>query len=369
MSSIFWCANCLNASTRPRISFDERGWCNACRWAEEKASIDWTGRRRDLDALLTKYRRGGGQFDCVVPVSGGKDGSYVAYQLKHVYDMNPLCVTVTPAMETLLGRENLASFIASGYNHVQVSPNSNAMQRLNRVGFEEMGFPYYGWLIAIMTAVVQVSVNFDINLIFYGEDGEVEYGGSTETAHAPRYDFDYMRRVYYEGGQDLVLQKSGLPEQDLQFFRFPKNDGIGESLYITHWSFFESWDPYRNYLVAKEKCGLKETESSNSGTFTNFAQNDQSLYPLHTYLMYLKFGFGRATQDAGIEIRRGAMSRAQGLNLVRLYDGNFPSDLISNYLDYFEMSRPEFDAVLAKHVNHNLFQWNGTTWHPLFTVV
>lgn len=368
MSGILWCTNCLNASTRPRISFDERGWCNACRWAEEKASVDWTERQRQLDVLLTSHRRIDGHFDCVVPVSGGKDGSYVAHQLKHTYKMNPLCVTVTPAMETALGRKNLTSFIASGYDHLQVSPNPQTMQRLNRVGFEEMGFPYYGWLMAIMTAVVRVATNFKISLIFYGEDGEVEYGGSTETASTPGYDFEYMRRVYYEGGQDLVLQKSGLPEQDLQFFRFPETDGVENSLYITHWSYFESWDPYRNYLVAKDECGLKEAESSNAGTFTNFAQNDQSLYPLHTYLMYLKFGFGRATQDAGIEIRRGAMSRTQGLNLVRLYDGNLPSDLIPDYLDYYKMTRSEFDAVLAKHVNRDLFQWDGTNWHPLFTV-
>ena len=62
---------------------------------------------------------------------------------------------------------------------------------------------------------------------------------------------------------------------------------------------------YRNYLTAKKFCGLQEKGDSNTGTFTNFAQNDQALYDLHAYLMFLKFGFGRATQDAGIEIRRG----------------------------------------------------------------
>ena len=91
-----------------------------------------------------------------------------------------------------------------------------------------------------------------------------------------------------------------------------------KNFHITHWSYFEAWDPYRNYLVAKEKCNLTEKNETNFGTFTNFAQTDQALYDIHTYIMYLKFGFGRATQDAGIEIRRGAMTRDQALNLVRL---------------------------------------------------
>jgi hypothetical protein len=137
---------------------------------------------------------------------------------------------------------------------------------------------------------------------------------------------------------------------------------------LTHWSYFENWDPYRNYLVAKEFCGLKEADSGNSGTFTNFAQNDQALYALHTYLMYLKFGFGRATQDAGIEIRRGAMTREQAVNLVRLYDGHFPSEFLDLYLEYFQLAKPEFDAVLDRWANKELFEKQHGYWKPAFTV-
>ena len=96
------------------------------------------------------------------------------------------------------------------------------------------------------------------------------------------------------------------------FFTYPDSS---IDIKITHWSYFENWDPYRNYLVAKRYCGLQEADNTNSGTFTNFAQNDQYLYTLHCYLMFLKFGFGRANQDACIEIRRGAMERSQGAKL------------------------------------------------------
>ena len=368
-NAVTWCKNCLNMSTRPRITFDERGWCNACRWMEEKKTLDWAARQKELIALLGEYRSKTNSFDCIVPVSGGKDGSYVAHQLKHKYGVNPLAVTVTPALSLELGNTNLRNFIDSGYNHIQISPDAHAMRKLNRLGFIEKGFPYFGWLTAVQAAVVRLAVNLNIPFLFYGEDGEVEYGGSTESKNRAVYSIDYMKKIYLEGGYEKVILSSGLSAAELYFFMFPTDEELkGKDLKITHWSYFESWDPYRNYLVAKERCGLQEARDNNSGTFTNFSQNDQALYSLHTYLMYLKFGFGRATQDAGIEIRRGAMTRDQAVNLVKLYDGHYPEEFIATYLDYYQMTQSEFDAVLDKWTNKNLFKNENGRWNPMFTV-
>ncbi|OUS31472.1 legionaminic acid biosynthesis protein PtmG [Gammaproteobacteria bacterium 45_16_T64] len=373
-SSVFWCSSCLNMSTRPRIAFDSKGRCNACVWMDEKKTLDWGGRQKELDRLLDKYRSKNSEgFDCVVPVSGGKDGSYVAYKLKHEYGMNPLTVTVRPALSLELGEQNLTSFIESGYNHIHVSPNSKVMQKLNKHGFIEKGFPYYGWLIAIKSAVIQTAMNFNIPLIFYGEDGEVEYGGSTESKHKALYNIEYMKRIYFEGGYDkvfgIVASEDGMTAGDLAFWRFPSEAQVKENeLAFTHWSYYESWDSYRNYVVAKEHCGLMEKEEGTAGTFTNFSQNDQALYSLHAYLMYLKFGFGRATQDAGIEIRRGAMTREQALNLVMAYDNQYPYDFIDLYLEYYQMTKEEFDLVLDKYANRALFEKVDGVWEPKFTV-
>jgi N-acetyl sugar amidotransferase len=364
-----WCSNCLAMSTRPRITFDERGWCNACRWMEAKKNLDWRQREKELGSLLDKHRRTDGSFDCLVPVSGGKDGSYVAYNLKHKYGMNPLCLTVTPALPLELGEKNLRAFVESGFNHISVNPAFEAMRKLNRRGFTEMGFPYFGWMIGILAAPLKMAAQLGIGLIFYGEDGEVEYGGSTETDKNPIYDVRYMKKIYLEGGYDKVFNELEIKESDLSFFRFPSDELLAKSpIDITHWSYFENWDPYRNYLVAKQHCGLKEAEESNNGTFTNFAQNDQALYALHTYLMYLKFGFGRANQDASIEIRRGAMDREQAVNLVRLYDGHYPEEFIDTYLDYYQMSKKEFDAVLDRYANTQLFTKIDGRWSPNYVV-
>ena len=372
-TKIFWCKTCLNMSTRPRIEFNSEGSCNACIRTEEKDTIDWDERNNELKLLLDKYRSKDGGFDCVVPCSGGKDGSHVAYNLKNNYGMNPLAVTIRPALSMELGDKNLYNFIHSGFNHIHVTPNPKVMQVLNKYGFIEKGFPYYGWLIAIHTAVIRTAYNFNVPLIFYGEDGEVEYGGSRENKDRALYGIDYMKRVYLEGGYEKVLKKAVddgvLEENDLYFFNFPKEKEIKKSdLSFTHWSYFENWDPYKNYLTAKNHCGLLEKDDTNSGTFTNFAQNDQALYSLHAYLMYLKFGFGRATQDAGIEIRRKAMTRDQALNLVKIYDNMYPSEHIKDYLEYYEMSQDQFDAVLDKWVNKDLFEKKDGFWSAKFEV-
>ena len=370
---IFWCQNCLNMSTRPRISFDDKGWCNACQWMEEKKQMDWQPRQDELTDLLNACKTNNGNFDCIVPVSGGKDGSYVAHTLKSKYNVNPLTVTVRPALALEMGDKNLYNFIHSGFNHIHISCNPIVLDRLNKYGFIEKGFPYYGWLTAIMTAVIKTAVNFKIPLIFYGEDGEVEYGGSTESKNTAFYDMEYMKRIYLEGGHDKVFEKikadGDISDADLSFFEFPHESDISDvSLSFAHWSYFLPWDSYRNYVVAKEHCGLTEKEEGNQDTFTNFAQNDQALYALHAYMMYLKFGFGRATQDAGIEIRRGSMTRGQALNLVKMYDNTYPYDLIDDYLAYFEMSKEEFDMVIDKYANKDLFVKVDGIWQPKFEV-
>lgn len=366
-TKIFWCSNCLNMSTRPRISFNEKGVCNSCQWMETKTELDWKSRQEELINLLKKSKSKTSGYDCIVPCSGGKDGSYVAHQLKTKYGVNPLAVTVRPALEMEIGEKNLKNFINSGFDHIHISTNKKVMRELNKYGFIEKGFPYYGFVIAVHTAVLRIACNFNINLLFYGEDGEVEYGGSTETQNIPTYDPTYQKRVYMEGGYEKVLNRVKAEDSELYFFRYPKDSEL-KKITLTHWSYFEPWDSYKNYLVAKEHCGLQENEDSNTGTFTNFAQNDQYFYALHTYLMYLKFGFGRATQDVGIEIRRGSMTREQGINLVQLYDNIYPEEFIETYLEYYQISKKEFDEVIDSWANKELFEKVDGFWEPKFTI-
>jgi N-acetyl sugar amidotransferase len=366
--NIFWCKNCLNASTRPRISFDNRGWCNACQWAEEKKSIDWGNRQNQLIDLINKHKNKN-FYDCLVAVSGGKDGSYVAYNLKNKYNLNVLCITVRPPLSLEIGDENLKSFINSGYEHLLISPDNEVMRRLDTIGFLNYGQGYYGWLIAIHSAVLRVAELFNISLVFYSEDGEIEYGGSTERKYKPTYGIDYMKKAYLNSTYEDVILQSKFSDEELYWFTFNNKDLRKlNSLEVTHFSFYESWDPYRNYMIAKEFCGFRERNEAVVGTFTNFAQNDQKLASLHYYLMYLKFGFGRATQDAGIEIRRGALTREQGINLVNLYDNQAPEEHYKDYCEYYKLTMDQFVATIDKFANKDLFEKNKGAWMPKFKI-
>lgn len=361
-----YCSNCMMPETRPRITFDEQGRCNACQWsAEKKTIIDWNERWSLLQELCDKHRAKSG-FDCIVPVSGGKDSSYVAYMMKHELKMHPLCVTIRPCLALPIGEENVVNFIKAGYDHIHLTPDPEVSRTINKIGLVEAGRPLLGWQTAVQTSVFRLAQKMNIPLVMFGEDGETEYGGSKKLKHKHFYDAEDSVNIYLEG-HDPARYLDRFSEQQLYWFTFPTPEEITEAgLCIAHWSYFEDWDPYKHYLVAKEKCGLREQEERASGTYVNFAQTDTALYNLHTYLMYLKFGFGRCSQDVGIDIRRGAMNRTQGLSLVRMFDREDPEQYIPLYLDYFGMSRDEFDAVIAKHVNKDLFHWVNDAWEPKF---
>ena len=363
-NNVFWCTTCLNMSTRNRIEFDSEGRCNACVWSEEKESMDWSMREEELKELFKKHKREGRSFDLIVPVSGGKDGGYVSYNCKHKYGLNPLCLTVHPPTRSVIGYENLENFKKSGYTLIEINLPYEALRTMNKRGFVEQGRPLYGWTTAILSATMRVAKEFDITLIMYGEDGEIEYGGSNESKYIGTFTPDFAKTVYLEN--EVTNTFRDLEDADSYFWTFPEPD---TKIELAHWSYYENWDPYRNYLVCKEHCGLQERETQNTGTYTNFAQNDNSLYDLHTYLMYLKFGFGRASQDAGIDIRRGAMTRDQAVQLVSLYDNELPETYINEYLSYFEMSRQEFDDVLLKWANLDLFEHDGNSYIPKFEII
>lgn len=368
-SKVFWCKTCTVMSTRPRITFDNFGKCSACQWADQKKKINWNERQNKLSALLDKHRSTNGKYDCITTVSGGKDGSYVTYNLKHKHKMNPLAVTIRPVTETELGIKNVQSFVNSGYDHIHVTPNQEAMRVLNKIGFIEMGFPYYGWLIAIHTAVLRVAVQFNIPLVFYSEDGEMEYGGNINKSHKNEiYGVDYMLGAYLESGFDKMIKKSNLTKQQLYWFNFPPREALEKlKLEVTHYSVYEDWDPYRNYVIAKKYCGLSENKELNEGSYTNFSQTDQKMYLLHVYLMYLKFGFGRANQDAGIDVRRGSMTREQAVQLVRMYDDMIPEKYFEEYCDYYKMPMKEFLKVIDKWANKDLFE-KKNRWVPKFNI-
>ena len=358
------CTKCLMPITRPRIAFDDAGVCNACQWSVEKKDIDWKARWKQLEAMCNKFRSTGKNFDVLVPVSGGKDSSYVAYMMKHEFKMNPLCVHIAPPIPMKLGDENLTNFIQSGYDCITINPNPIISKKIGRFTLENYGQPLMSWMTAVQVAIFKTAMNFNIPLIMFGEDGETEYGGSKKLKDTPFYNFEDSLKIYLSGIDPKQYLDLGFTEQELYWWLYPSiAEAEKANLHIAHFSYFENWDPYHHYLIAKDKCGLKERDSASMGTYTNFAQTDTFLYDLHSYLMFLKFGFGRCTADVGIDIRRGALEREQGRHLVKKFDGQHPTqEYITLYCNYFGMTENDLQNVFDKFANKKYLSKDTGVW-------
>ena len=366
---IFTCKKCLTLSTRPRVEYDEEGVCNACTWAKEKKiTTDWDSRWKRLEEICNKYRRDDGYWDVIVPCSGGKDGTYVAWMMKHKLNMNPLCMTVKPNLRTKIGKENLDNFKASGFDHIEISPNPKVYRALTKKTFVEQGRPKQPFEIAISTAILNIATKLGIPFIMYGEEGESEYSGTAPSFNNFKISRDYLIDCYYSGHDPKEFLEL-FDIKDLQCWTLPTKEELDKAeLYPTHWSNFENWDPLEHYLLAKEKCGFKELPDRSIGTFSNYAQLDDKLQEFHAYMMQIKFGFGRAWSDACIEIRAGRMTREEGIELVKKYDGEFPEEYLEDYLEYYDMSELEFFDTIDAFRDPNVWEKVNGEWKLKFEI-
>jgi N-acetyl sugar amidotransferase len=366
---MLYCKKCLMPETRPRIEFNQDGVCNACQWAEEKKQINWEVRWKELEALCDKYRaRNKGRFDVIVPYSGGKNGAYIAYVLKEKLGMTPLCVTIRPPMEDPIAAQSMKNFQDLGYDHVLITPNRVVERKIDKENFINKGIPMHAFMIAVQTSIVRASVDFDIPFVMYAEEGETEYGGSSKLKDSPTYSIDDGINLYLSG-VDPSKYLNDFSESSLYWFLYPPKEDVERvDPEICHWSYFENFVNYEHYLVAKEKLGLVERDKRNIGAIENFSATDTDLIHLYFYVMYLKFGFGRTTSEIGNEIRRGAMTRKQAINIVNKFDGEYPEQHIKSYLEYYNMTQELFDSVIDKWANKELFEKKDGRWIPKFQV-
>ena len=140
--------------------------------------IDWDKREKELESICDKFRSNDGSWDVIVPGSGGKYSSYDAYVLKEKFGMHPLTVTWASAIPTDIGNKNLYNFIQSGYDNILVSPNGKIHRKLSKLTFTEYGENFLPFSYGQVHVPLHMAVKFKIPLIMYGENGELEYGGS-----------------------------------------------------------------------------------------------------------------------------------------------------------------------------------------------
>lgn len=367
--TVQYCSRCLMPNTRPRIVFDAEGVCNACRYAERKwLGIDWDARRAEFLAILDQYRSTDGSWDCIVPWSGGKDSSAIAYKLKFEFGMNPLLVTFSPQVPTEVGMHNREALVQAGFDHLLVRPNQRVHRHLARRFFIERGNHKVAWDAGINAAPVHAAVRYGIPLVFYAEHGESEYGGKVLREDSAKLR-DFTEVIEHQIGDDpLNWVDDVVTERDLNPYRYPAVDDIRRvGVWAYYFAYFFKWSSFENFEYLKGKIDFRTCpEGRTEGTFTNFDSLDDKADNLYYYMQYVKFGFGRAARDASRMIQNKQLTRAEGLAFAQQYDHEYPARYLPDMLEYLRITEREFTDIVDRHRNAELWTKEGGTWKLRF---
>ena len=374
---VIFCKKCVVSNQRPRITF-ENGVCSACNYLDYKNNvIDWKKREKELKILSNKIRKKNGQWDVLVPGSGGKDSGYVAHILRTKYGLNPLCVTWAPFKYTPIGFENFNDFVDSGFLTINCFGNGKLNRLLARLCFEEIGDNFTPFAMGQHAFVYHIAEKFNIETVFFGEGAEVEYGGDISAHIKGGHSLSENARLYWKGNTIDDLVKFGIKNKkyfkdfnpknpDLQFYKPPKN--INPKIKMFHMSYFVNWKPQENYYYAFENTNFKPNPERSEGTYSKYASLDDRLDGLHYYLMLIKFGIGRATSDAAHEVRDNLITRKDAVQLVEKYDLEFPIKYFRETLDYLSISESEFNRIIDSFRQNHIWKKKNGTWKLRHTI-
>lgn len=356
-----YCKRCVMPDTRPGISFDEEGTCSACQSYDRRKDIDWEARWKEFEAICDKYREmNGNGYDCAIAVSGGKDSHYQVHLMKNVMHMNPILFSVEDNFPmTKAGKHNLKNISEEfSCNIVSMKPDIHVQKRLMRYMFEKYGKPTWYLDRLIYTYPLIMADKFNTPLLVYGENVSYEYGGSDAKE-------TYSAREQLKNGvasgvdEDELIDNANITSQDLFFTRAPKQEDIAklDPIYI---SYFEQWNSFRNYEVAK-KHGFHDLthEWDRTHHVENFDQIDSRAYLVHSWLKYPKFGHASATDYAARMIRYGLITREEAVKLVKTHDHNLDPLSIKDFCEFCGYTQSEFWTIIDSLYNKEFFVKNG----------
>lgn len=358
---IKYCKHCIMPETKPDLFIDNDGVCNACRSFQARKRVDWAVRKKELLLILERYRsKDSRNYDCIVPVSGGKDSHFQVIKMLEL-GMNPLCVTATTDKLSAIGRSNIENIKNLGVDYVEVSVNPVVRRKINKFALTQIGDISWPEHVAIFTIPVRVAAQFNVPLIIWGENSQDEYGGPADAAR----DNTLTRRWLEEFGgllglrvSDLIGQE-GIEQKHLIEYSYPTDAELKKAgvtgIFLGH---YIPWDGYTNALVAQAN-GFETYHKTVEGSLVNYENLDNCQTGIHDYFKFLKFGFGRATDLACLHVRRGRLSRDEAIKLVKIHDGKFPwvylGCPIEEILKDIDMALDEFIKVCDRFTNKKLF--------------
>ena len=355
-----FCKICVFPNTKPDLLFNEQGICSACQYNMRKRDeIDWEVRGRELRVITDRYRSKTSNYDCIVPISGGKDSTFQVWFVKKQLGLNPLCVHFEPTMRTELGKKNLFALRNLGVDLISWDKNPAVYKAMGREAFQRVGDHEWPNHIGIFTVPVITAVKFGIPLIIWGENSQSEYGGPAAAQESSVLNRRWLEefggllgnRIYDMIGVDGITKKDVIP------YLYPSDEELAQvgvtGLFLGH---FVKWDARTQIELIQEFGWSPKMDGPVEGTYGNHENLDEATYYIHDYLKFVKFGFGRATDHAGIDIRNGRITRDEACRLVKEFDGKYPREHLDAFLRYYEMPKAQFDRIVDSYTNKKIFK-------------
>lgn len=406
---ILFCKKCVMPNTRPcscneykhtaakrhqYIAFDAQGICSACRFneAKENNQIDWRAREKELRALLDAHRSADGSYDCIVPGSGGKDSGFAAHVLKNKYRMHPLTVTWSPHLYTDIGWKNFQNWIhVGGFDNYLCTPNGKIHRLITRNAFLNLLHPFQPFVLGQKAFAPKIADAFNIPLIFFGESPG-EYGTNIAVGEKQFVLGDIIReqKEKKSAGYKMDMLSSGERPEDIYLGGKPLSAYIKEGLTLGDFAsylpldpqiiqkkkiefhylgYYLKWVPQECYYYSVTHTGFEANPERTEGTYSKYNSIDDKIDGFFYYTTFIKFGYGRATQDAAQEIRNHHLTREEGIALINRFDGEFPTRYLSEFLDYIGVSLKEFREVTDSFRDPHLWERKENEWRLKYRVV
>jgi N-acetyl sugar amidotransferase len=344
-----YCKRCCYPEIAVFVTLEDDGVCSGCRVSAQKPVIDWKERGEWLREILEEYRsKDGSNYDCIIPVSGGKDSYFQTHVIKNVYGMNPLLVTYHGNNYLPEGQHNLDRMReVFGVDHMVFGPSIELLKKFNRAGLKVQGDMNWHAHCGIVTFPVQVAVKFRIPLLIWGEHGPTHIGGQ-HSLHDLVEMNARARKEHYLRGFDWYdfVGHEGITDKDLIWARYPTDDQLEEvGVRQIHLGNYVHWDENIHSKLVLEKYSWEPARQPFERTYRMFSNlDDMHENGIHDYLKFVKFGYGRCTDHVSKDIRAGHMTREKGVELVRKHDSVKPRDL-GRWLKYVDMTEEEFDRI------------------------
>jgi N-acetyl sugar amidotransferase len=355
-----YCQSCILPDTRPGLEIGPDGVCSACRAHERKQTeVDWAERGRLFEELVERVRGLDRPYDCLIPVSGGKDSTWQTVKCLEA-GLHPLAVTWKTPGRTELGRRNLENLISAGVDHIDFQVNPKVERRFMLTALERYGTTAIPMHLALFNIPLTVAARWDVPLVIWGEDSASEYEGKEGSV---RFTQEWVRKhgaVHGTTAEDFV--SDDLTAQDLTPYCGPSDlelEALGIEAVFLGW-FFE-WDPAETARVAAEHGFEVRDEGPKTG-FYDYADIDDDFISIHHWLKWHKFGFTRSWDNLALEIRNGRITREQAIERLRAAGDERPSADIARFCEFAGIPESRFEELAEKWRSTDVWTQRDGTW-------